>query len=330
MVYHPPMFRVMELRDGRVDLSEGTDRVGRPPDGVARWIDLRHQDEAQLELLRDRFDLHPLALEDCAHLDQRPKMEEYLDHVFLVTQGFSAVGEKVQELVLQELHAFLGERYLITVHVEQVAALEEVWTRSAGEPRLLERGVDFVYYLVADGIVDDNFPILDRIADELDELEDAVLARPRTEDLHRIFELKRHLVAMRKVLSPQRDVFGLIAKRGDPRISERTAFYLRDVYDHLVRINESIEGNRDLLGNALDAYLSAVGQRTNEIMKSLTILSAIFLPLAFVVGFFGQNFVDLAFVRDWVHSDRLMWGMITICLATPMVMIAWFKGKGWL
>ena len=324
------MFRVMELRDGRVDLSEGTDRVGRPPDGVARWIDLRHQDEAQLELLRDRFDLHPLALEDCAHLDQRPKMEEYLDHVFLVTQGFSAVGEKVQELVLQELHAFLGERYLITVHVEQVAALEEVWTRSAGEPRLLERGVDFVYYLVADGIVDDNFPILDRIADELDELEDAVLARPRTEDLHRIFELKRHLVAMRKVLSPQRDVFGLIAKRGDPRISERTAFYLRDVYDHLVRINESIEGNRDLLGNALDAYLSAVGQRTNEIMKSLTILSAIFLPLAFVVGFFGQNFVDLAFVRDWVHSDRLMWGMITICLATPMVMIAWFKGKGWL
>jgi len=330
MAYHPPMFRVMELRDGRVDLSEGTDRVGRPPDGVARWIDLRHQDEAQLELLRDRFDLHPLALEDCAHLDQRPKMEEYLDHVFLVTQGFSAVGEKVQELVLQELHAFLGERYLITVHVEQVAALEEVWTRSAGEPRLLERGVDFVYYLVADGIVDDNFPILDRIADELDELEDAVLARPRTEDLHRIFELKRHLVAMRKVLSPQRDVFGLIARRGDPRISERTAFYLRDVYDHLVRINESIEGNRDLLGNALDAYLSAVGQRTNEIMKSLTILSAIFLPLAFVVGFFGQNFVDLAFVRDWVHSDRLMWGMITICLATPMVMIAWFKGKGWL
>jgi magnesium transporter len=190
--------------------------------------------------------------------------------------------------------------------------------------------LDFVYYLVADGIVDDNFPILDRIADELDELEDSVLARPRADDLHRIFELKRHLVAMRKVLSPQRDVFGLIAKRGDPRISERTAFYLRDVYDHLVRINESIEGNRDLLGNALDAYLSAVGQRTNEIMKSLTILSAIFLPLAFVVGFFGQNFDNLPFLRDWVHSDRLMWGMIATCVATPVAMISYFKGKGWL
>jgi len=324
------MFRVMELRDGRVELAEGTERVAPPPAGVVRWIDLRGQDSAQLELLRERFDLHPLAIEDCSHLDQRPKMEEYRDHVFLVTQGFSSKGETVQDLELQELHAFLGERYLLTVHVEEVAALEKIWTRAAGDPRLLERGVDFVYYLVADGIVDTNFPILDRIADELDELEDSVLALPRVEDLHRIFELKRHLVAMRKVLSPQRDVFGLIARRGDPRISEKTAFYLRDVYDHLVRINESIEGNRDLLGNALDAYLSAVGQRTNEIMKRLTILSAIFLPLAFVVGFFGQNFQNLPFVRDWMRSDRLMWSMITVCLATPVGMLAWFKHKGWL
>ena len=320
----------MELQSGRVELSEGTERVAPPPDGVLRWIDLRQQDAAQLELLRDRFGLHPLAIEDCSHLDQRPKMEEYRDHVFLVTQGFYAGGDKVHELELQELHAFLGERFLLTVHTDEVAALEEVWTRLAAEPRLLERGVDFVYYLIADGIVDDNFPILDRVADELDELEDAVLALPRLEDLHRIFELKRHLVAMRKVLSPQRDVFGLIAKRGDPRISEKTAVYLRDVYDHLVRINESIEGNRDLLGNALDAYLSAVGQRTNEIMKRLTILSAIFLPLAFVVGFFGQNFQNLPFLHDWMHSDRLMWSMVVTCLATPVAMLAWFKHKGWL
>ena len=157
-----------------------------------------------------------------------------------------------------------------------------------------------------------------------------MLASPEREDLQRIFELKRHLVAMRKVLSPQRDVLGLLAKRGDPRIGERTALYLRDVYDHLVRINESIEANRDLLGNALDAYLSAVGQRTNEIMKYLTIMSAVFLPLAFMVGFFGQNFDNLPVLRDWVHSDRLMWGMIVICLALPAGMLVWFKHKGWL
>ncbi len=324
------MFRVLELRDRRVDVYEGSERVAPPPPGVLRWVDLTSPDAAQLELLRERFDFHPLTIEDCSHLDQRPKLEEYRDHLFLVTQGFSCRGDRVDELELQELHAFLGEDYLVTVHETPIAALEETWQRLCGEPKLFERGVDFAYYLVADGIVDDNFPILDRIADELEELEDSVLSSPRRKDLQRIFELKHHLVTMRKVLSPQRDVLGLLTKRGDARVSERTAVYLRDVYDHLVRINESIESSRDLLGNALEAYLSAVGQRTNEIMKYLTIMSAVFLPLAFVVGFFGQNFDNLPFVEDWVHSDRLMWGMAVTCVAVPAVMLTWFKRKNWL
>jgi magnesium transporter len=324
------MFRVMELQDGRVDLFEGTERVAPPPAGVLRWVDLQGQDAPQLELLRERFSIHPLAIEDCAHFDQRPKEDEYGDHLFLVTQGFACRGEKVEELELQELHAFLGERYLVTVHLGEIDALRRVWIRLSGEARLLARGVDFVYYLVADGMVDDVFPILDRIADELEELEDAVLDSPQRRDLQRIFALKRHLVSMRKVLSPQRDVLGLLAKRGDARVSERTALYLRDVYDHLVRINESIEANRDLLGNALDAYLSAVGQRTNEIMKHLTLLSAVFLPRAFVVGFFGQNFDNLPLLKEWVHSDGLMWVMIALCVATPLGMLSWFKHKDWL
>jgi magnesium transporter len=324
------MFRVMELRDGRVDLFDGSERMGRPPEAVLRWIDVRSPDASQLELLRERFDFHPLTIEDCAHLDQRPKLEEYGDHLFLVTQGFACGTGSRLELDLLELHAFLGERFLVTVHSAPIAALDEVWRRAAGDAKLLERGVAFVYYLIADGIVDDNFPILDRVADELDDLEDAVLALPRLEELHRIFELKRELVAMRKVLSPQRDVLGLLAKRGDTRIDERTAVYLRDVYDHLVRINESIETNRDLLGNVLDAYLSAVGQRTNEIMKYLTVMSAVFLPLSFVVGFFGQNFADLPFLPDWVRSDALMRAMLVVCLALPAGMLAWFRHKGWL
>jgi magnesium transporter len=256
--------------------------------------------------------------------------EEYGEYLFLVTQGFACPGDKVQELELQELHTFLGESYLVTVHAGEIAALDQAWLRVASEPATFERGVGFVYYLIADGLVDDNFPILDRVADELDELEDAVLHAPRRADLQRIFELKHHLVSMRKVLSPQRDVIGLLAKRGDSRINEQTAVYLRDVYDHLVRINESIEANRDLLSNALEAYLSAVSQRTNEIMKYLTVMSAVFLPLSFVVGFFGQNFDNLPYLKEWVHSDRLMHVMIAICLAVPAGMLAWFKRKDWL
>jgi magnesium transporter len=324
------MFRVIELRDGRIEVLEGTERVRPPEAGTLRWVDLRAQDAPQLELLRRRFEFHPLAIEDCAHQDQRPKMEEYPDHLFLVTQGFSSTRAQVLELGLEELHAFLGERYLVTVHLSEIAALETVWGRLAGDPTLLARGVDFAYYLVVDGIVADNFPILDRIADELDELEDSVLSSPRREDLHRIFGLKRHLVDMRKVLSPQRDVLALLSKRGNPRVTERTAYYLRDAHDHLMRINESIEANRDLLGNALEAYLTAVGQRTNEIMKYLTIMSAVFLPLSFVVGFFGQNFDSLPLMKDWVHSDALMWAMIVMCVTIPAGMLAWFRYREWL
>ena len=325
-----PTFRGMDLRDKRVELFDDVERAVPPPPDVLRWIDLQDPDAASLEMLRERFDFHPLAIEDCAHLDQRPKIEEYPDHLFLVIQGFACPGDQVDDMELLELHSFLGERYLVTVHRGRLEPLERTWQRLAREPHLLARGLDFVYYLIADGVVDANFPILDLIADELDEIEDAVLASPDREDLHRIFELKRQLVAMRKVLSPQRDAFGLLAKRGDARVRERTALYLRDVYDHLVRINESIEANRDLLGNALDAYLSAVGQRTNEIMKALTIMSTVFLPLAFVVGFFGQNFDNLPFVRGWFHSDHLMWAMIVTCIALPVGMFTWFKSKGWL
>jgi magnesium transporter len=326
-----PTFRVLELgQDGTVSELSGTEEVAPPPAGVVRFIDLEDADAAALELLRERFHFHPLAIEDCAHLDQRPKLEEYGDHLFLVTQGFTCPGEKVQKLVLHELHAFLGERYLVTVHASAVPALELVWKRLGKDPKAFSRGLDFVYYLIADLMVDGHFPLLDRIADELEELEDVVLSNPKKSQLTRIFELKRHLVALRKVLSPQRDTMAMLARRGDGRIQERTSLYFRDVYDHLSRINESIEANRDLLGNALDAYLSAVSNRTNEIMKYLTLLSAVFLPLAFVVGFFGQNFDNLPFIPNWVHSDALMHAMVAICLGTPIGMYLWFRHREWL
>jgi magnesium transporter len=325
-----PTFRVLELdANGRIQAREGAETAAPPPAGVTRWIDLASADAQALELLRERFNFHPLAIEDCANLDQRPKLEEYDGHLFLVTQGFTCPTPYVKNLELHELHAFLGERYLVTVHADHVPALEDVWRRVTGDATPLGRGADFVYYLIADALVDSNFPLLDRIADELETIEDVVLESPKRERLQRIFELKRHLVLMRKVLSPQRDVMAMLSRRGHVRVNERTSLYFRDVYDHLSRINESIEANRDLLGNALDAYLSAVSNRTNEIMKYLTLLSAVFLPLAFLVGFFGQNFVDLPGFPDWVHSHTLMGAMIATSIALPIAMVAWFRHKRW-
>ena len=319
------MFRVLEVGpEGPAQVSEGTERVGPPPEGVLRWIDLQKQDNDGLALLGERFLFHPLTLEDCSHFDQRPKMEEYGDYLFLVTHGFRLTPSATDPLETLELHSFLGERYLVTVHSEPIPALEAVWNRLKGEPALVRRGVDFVSYLVTDAIVDSFFPLLDDISTQVEDVEDKVLARSGTVELTDIFRLKRLLVQLRKVLSPQRDVFALLAKRGDGWIDQRTAVYFRDVYDHVLRIHEWVEGTRDLLGNALDAFLWSASQRTNEIMKRLTLLSAIFMPLTFITGFWGQNFEALPF-----GSNAMLTATLLSCVIVPAAMVYFFLRSKW-
>ncbi|MET0343650.1 MAG: magnesium/cobalt transporter CorA [Polyangiales bacterium] len=317
------MFRSIAISDNAAPIvREDVAPDGLPGEGVLTWVDLISPTEADLALLGARFGFHPLALEDCAHADQRPKHEEYGGYSFIVNQGFDWDGEG--ELRWHELHAFLGPSYLVTVHDAHIPGLHDAWRRVLHDPSPLARGVDFLYYVILDQCVDHNFPILDRIGDELENLEDTVIFAPTKQCLSRIFTMKGHLSLMRKVLSPQRDVLALLARRGDARVSEKTAPYFRDVLDHMVRIIESIDSNRDLLSNALDAYMSSNGQRTNEVMKALAIMSAVFMPLTFITGFFGQNFEHLPF-----GSDALMYSMIGACLLSPVLLLLWFKSRHW-
>jgi magnesium transporter len=242
----------------------------------------------------------------------------------MVLHAFACPKGDPRHVNPEEVHAFLGHGYLLTVHTTDVGPVDAIWKRVGGDPNLGRRGADFILYLVADAIVDANFPIIDLLSEHLEQIEDSVLASTDPSDLARIFELKRTLVLMRKVLSPERDLFGTLSKRGDPRVSEKTSLYFRDVYDHLVRIYESIDTGRDLLGNALEAYLSMTANRTTEIMKRLTLLSAVFLPLTFITGFFGQNFEHLPF-----HSDALMYVMLACCALIPSGMVLWFRRSGW-
>ena len=316
--------RILDLAPGvmpRQSSSHGD--MAPPPEGTLRWVDIQAQSEVEMKILAERFQFHPLTLEDCLHFDQRPKVEEYEGYLFVVLHAFACPDHSCDAEPL-EVHVFLGPGYLVTVHTTDIPPLEMVWKRAVLDSGLAVRGADFLLYLISDAIVDANFPILDRINDALEAIEDSVLEQQNPGDLTRIFELKRTLVLMRKVLSPERDVFAVLAKRGDPRISEKTALYFRDVYDHLVRIYESIDAGRDLLGNALDAYLSMNSNRTNEIMKRLTLLSAVFLPLTFITGFFGQNFEHLPF-----QSDALMYSMVVSCVVIPTAMVFVFRRSGW-
>ncbi len=311
--------QVCLLHEGRV-LSGGEELVERPG---PKWIDVLAPTEEGLLRLAERFSLHKLAVEDCLHLDQRPKIEEYPNHQFIVLQGFTT-AQNICDLTLHEHHFFLGPDWLISVHALPFEPHEEVRRRVENEPRAtLERGVDFILYLLADTLVDRQFPILDSFSDELEDLEVVIFEKPDKAQLQRIFELKRMLVTFRRVLSPQRDVVGLLARQGILHIGERTTLYFRDVYDHLIRVYEQIDAGRDLLGNAMDGYLSMVANRTGDISKQLTIFATLFLPLSFIVGFFGQNF-DALSGKGFYYA---MWVMIVLF---PLVLVFWFRHKRWL
>src|SRR5687768_15589667 len=193
------MYRVLEVTATGADpvrVTEGTAQVSPLPEGTVRWIDLCEQSDDELKLLKERFDFHPLALEDCAHFDQRPKLEEYGSYLFIVVHGFRADDGAVEKMVPLEVHAFLGRDYLVTIHDQPLPELDKVWRRVAGDASLARRGADFMYYLVVDEIVDANFRLLDDISELLDTIEDEVLHRHDHSHLARIFELKRVLVTM--------------------------------------------------------------------------------------------------------------------------------------
>lgn len=321
-----------------------------PKENELYWIDILAPTEVETAYLQREFSLHPLALEDCLHFDQRPKLEEYAGkdpYLFAVTHCFVKTRTPLQNqyfslnspskfripeeleygLQIQEVHAFLSKNYLITIHTDAVGAIDVVWQKIQEESSFFQRGCDFLYYLVADAICDSNFPILDQLSDVIDEIEEQVVKSPQKGDLNRIYQVRKVFVAMRRTLSPQRDLMALLARHGGNQyIQQSTAVYYRDIYDHLVRINEGIEAARDLLSNAIDTYLSAVGQKTNEIVKRLTILSSIMLPLSFIAGFFGMNFDILPF-----HSQSWFWlVMISMFFLLPSGMLVWFYRKRWL
>ena len=314
------MIQVCLLKDDQL-LTGGEELL--PQEG-RKWIDVQQPTEAEMALLAERFGLHKLAVEDCLHLDQRPKLEEYPNHQFIVLQGFTTASKDVCELTLHEHHFFLAHDWLISVHDLPFVGLDAVLKRVKDDPKTtLGRGTDFVLYMLADGLVDAQFPILDAFSDELEDLEVAIFEKVDPSQLQRIFEMKRMLVSLRRVLSPQRDVVGMLSRRGITHVHERSTLYFRDVYDHLVRLYEQIDAGRDIVGNVMDGYLSMVANKTNDITKQLTIFSTMFLPLSFIVGFFGQNFEALS-AKGYYYA---MWAMI---VGFPGGLLLWFRHKRWL
>jgi magnesium transporter len=290
------------------------------------WLDLTGPSHQALAKLGDLFGFHPLALKDAEHFGQRPKLDCYGDYIFLVYYG-AHHGLAGNPEPMREVHLFISGQYLITIHRDPSPSLDQ--QRRQLEGRVLH-SEQFLLYRVLDALTDSFFPVLTEMDDEIDEIEAAVLASPTAQQLQRLFLLKRQLVSMRKVVTPQRDLFASsvdqIAALPGLQLDERD--YFRDVYDHLIRISDLIDSYRDLLSGAADLYLSTISNRQNDVMKQLTVIATIFLPLTFITGFFGQNFGFM--VNDLIETPWTFWVIgIGSMLATCIALVTFFRRKGW-
>ena len=304
------MFRAIRFKGAGPEVLEGADSAVPPRDGEMCRIDLQPPDDASLQLLQQRFGFHPLAIEDCTTSNQRAKVDEYGNHLFLMTHSMSLNDHGRQAIKTVELGAFLGDRYLITIHSEPIPGLDVVWKRATSDPTCGAHGMDFICYLIIDELVDEVFPLVDLVSDQLEDVESAILKRVDSRQLTQLMRLKRWLISMRRVLSPQRDMMAILLRRGDPRISEKTSLYFRDVYDHVVRAYEQIDVERDLLGNAMDAYLSMMANAQHHHHEAVD-AARLDIPAAdFPDGIFRSE-LQCAAVRfqiAFLHRTRCMRG----------------------
>ena len=288
------------------------------------WLEMHGPGDDDVAMLSDLFGLHPLAVEDAAHFGQRPKLDEYEGFVMLVAYGANADRDG-----LVEVHCFLSGRYLVTVHHDDCPTFEELRARAARERLPAAKG-PLLLYAVVDALVDSFFPELSKLDDRIDDLENGVLEKPDDAQLQQIFRLKRRLVTWRKIITPERDLFARLVSGAAnvPGMDAEMERYYRDVYDHLIRISDLVDSYRDLLAGAMDVYLSTVSNRLNDVMKRLTIVATIFMPLTWLTGFFGMNFGWLVLnITGW--PAFLLFGVASQ-VATVAVMFVMFRRRGWL
>ncbi len=293
------------------------------------WVDLNGGNEpdnaVHQSLLIDTFGFHPLAVDDALIETHLPKIDDWDAYIYLVLYAvdFDRASLAVDN---HEVDVFVGSNYVVTHHTEPIAAIERLRTAYQRDAHRLQRGSDYLLFDLTDTIVADFMPCLDALDDTANDLEDEVFNNPSRETLSRIFSLKRAAVQLRRILSPQREVLNRLARDEYRVIDARERIYCRGVYDHLVRLHDINEGLRDLISGALDIYLSAVSNRLNEVMRILTLVTVLMLPLTFLTGFFGMNFFGGTYELPSPFEGKLLFAVaLTAMIVTPIVLYGLLK-----
>ncbi len=291
------------------------------------WINVNGLNEVHIiEKLGTHFEVHPLVLEDIAHTGQRPKLEDFENYVFVVLRMLSFC-EKSQELKSEQVSFILGNNFVISFQETEGDVFNSVRERiRKAKGRIRKMGADYLLYALIDAVVDAYFIILEKIGEKIEVLEERLMNNPSQDILQKIHSMRGETIFLRKSVWPLREVITNLEKGEPDLVSEKTSIYFRDVHDHTVQIIETIETCRDLVAGLHDLYLTAISNRMNEVMKVLTIIATIFIPLTFIAGIYGMNFKYMPEL-EWKWSYPLVWGIIIL---VGGAMIAYFKKKKWL
>lgn len=278
-----------------------------------------------IESLGKYFDLHPLTLEDIVNTIQRPKVEEFPNYVYAVLK-MMAFDESTNRFDIEHVSLILGENYVISFQEHEGDVFDYVRERIRNaKGRIRSLKADFLAYALMDAAVDHYFLAVERIGDRIEDMDDHILTHPKPEDIQEVHKMKREILSFRKAVWPLREEVGALEKSETSLIRPETKVFLRDLYDHIIQIIDMLETFRDILGGIHDTYLSSVSNRMNEIMKVLTIISTIFIPMTFIAGVYGMNFEHMPELK-WPFGYYLIWG---IMLAIAVSLIFFFKRRKW-
>ncbi len=283
-------------------------------------------DKEKIEKLAVKSKIHPLTLEDILNVDQRPKIEEFQNYTYIVLRVFS-FDPLEKQLQSQQISIIIGEDILISIEEKMNEAIQRIvdWVRTS-RGIIRRMGVDYLLYLIIDVVIDGYFLVLEKIEDEIEALEDELTTNPTSLTLQTIHKLKRQLLQFNKNMWPLREVIGTLERAGHRFINNQTTPYFRDLYDHTIRVLENVETLQVTLSDMLDVYFSAVSNKLNEIMKVLTMIATVFMPLTFIAGIYGMNF-------KYMPELELIWGypaILLVMLAVGLWMIFYFKRKKWI
>lgn len=323
----PPVCLIAYGPDGMVVTADPTNeqiRQARAASPVT-WVNVDGvADSDTVRRMGELFGLHPLVLEDVMHTSQRPKLDTYDDYLYIVVRMLQARPDGVDS---EQVSLVLGQGFLLTFQETSGDIFDPVRARIRGGKGLIRnQGADYLAYALMDALVDQYFTILEQYSDAADAMEDTLVSNPDPALLQRLHHLKQDLMQLRKSVWPLRDVIGTLERGELPQVSKAIRLYLRDLYDHTVRVIETVESLRDVIGGMLDVYLSSVSNRMNEVMKVLTVMSTVFIPVTFLASIYGMNFTNMPELQSKYGYFGLLGAMAVIAGA----MLVYFRRKRWL